>query len=204
MENCPLLFMKAVGNKWNIRFCLQYFSTFLLKYFLSTCPYNSPLLDPCPIILIVDSAIVNFILSLTMGQMEVFELCIHLFRYDSGWELSHRWFWGWRGSSVTPQCLCSAGSLGVQAQLCQTLCCLPGSSVHGDSSGKNTRVGFHPLLQGIFPTQKSNPNFLRLLHCMWILYPLSYLESPISSLVANVPHGVVSCTNVLIQNTGCS
>ena len=66
------------------------------------------------------------------------------------------------------------------AQSCPTLCdpmdCSP--PVLGGSSGKNTRVGFHPLLQGIFPTQKSNPNFLRLLHCMWILYPLSYLESP--------------------------
>ena len=28
----------------------------------------------------------------------------------------------------------------------------PGSSVHGDSPGKNTRVGCHALLQGIFPT----------------------------------------------------
>ena len=29
----------------------------------------------------------------------------------------------------------------------------PGSSVHEDSLGKNTGVGFHALLQGIFPTQ---------------------------------------------------
>ena len=29
----------------------------------------------------------------------------------------------------------------------------PGSSVHGDSPDKNTGVGCHPLLQGIFPTQ---------------------------------------------------
>ena len=29
----------------------------------------------------------------------------------------------------------------------------PGSSVHGDSPGKNTGVGCHALLQGIFPTQ---------------------------------------------------
>ena len=36
-------------------------------------------------------------------------------------------------------------------------CSLPGSSVHGDSPGKNTRVGCHALLQGIFPTQGSNP-----------------------------------------------
>ena len=31
-------------------------------------------------------------------------------------------------------------------------CSQPGSSVHGDSPGKNTRVGCHALLQGIFPT----------------------------------------------------
>ena len=36
-------------------------------------------------------------------------------------------------------------------------CRLPGSSVHGDSPGKNTGVGCHALLQGIFPTQGSNP-----------------------------------------------
>ena len=33
----------------------------------------------------------------------------------------------------------------------------PGSSVHGDSPDKNTGVGCHALLQGIFPTQGSNP-----------------------------------------------
>ena len=31
----------------------------------------------------------------------------------------------------------------------------PGSSVHGKSLGKNTGVGCHALLQGIFPTQES-------------------------------------------------
>ena len=34
----------------------------------------------------------------------------------------------------------------------------PGSSVHGDSPGKNTGVDCHDLLQGIFPTQGSNPD----------------------------------------------
>ena len=47
---------------------------------------------------------------------------------------------------------------------------LPGSSVHGNSSGKNTRGGCHALLQGIFQTQGSNPG---LPHCRWILYHLS-------------------------------
>ena len=36
----------------------------------------------------------------------------------------------------------------------------PGSSVHGDSPGKNTGVGCHFLLQGIFPTQGWNPRLL--------------------------------------------
>ena len=48
---------------------------------------------------------------------------------------------------------------------------LPRSSVHGASPGKNTGVGSHSLLQGIFPTQGSN---LCLLHCRQILYRLSY------------------------------
>ena len=33
----------------------------------------------------------------------------------------------------------------------------------GDSPGKNTRVGHHALLQGVFPTQGLNPCFLGLL-----------------------------------------
>ena len=51
----------------------------------------------------------------------------------------------------------------------------PGSSVHGDSPGKNTGVSCHALLQGIFPTQGSNPSLPR---CRWILYCLSHQGSP--------------------------
>ena len=51
----------------------------------------------------------------------------------------------------------------VSDPLCNPMDCgLPGSSVLGDSPGKNTRVGCHALLPGIFPTQGSNPG---LLHC---------------------------------------
>ena len=39
-----------------------------------------------------------------------------------------------------------------------------------NSPGKNTRVGCHSLLQGIFLTQRLNPGFL---HCRQILYHLS-------------------------------
>ena len=65
-------------------------------------------------------------------------------------------------------------------QACPTLCdpmdcSLPGSSVHGDSPGKNTEVSSHSFLQGIFPTQRSN---LGLLHCRQFFpgngFPLHY------------------------------
>ena len=73
----------------------------------------------------------------------------------------------------------STSVLCLVAQSCLTLCdpmgCLPGSSVHGDSPGKNTGVGCHALLQGIFPTQGSN---LGLPHYRQILYCLSYQGSP--------------------------
>ena len=54
-------------------------------------------------------------------------------------------------------------------------CSPPGSSVHGDSPDKNTGVGRYALLQGIFPTQGSNPS---LPNCRWILYCLSHQGSP--------------------------
>ena len=54
-----------------------------------------------------------------------------------------------------------------------------------DSPGKNTGVGCRALLQVIFLTQESNPYLWYLLHCKQILYPLSHLGSPMSSINGN-------------------
>ena len=43
-----------------------------------------------------------------------------------------------------------------------------------DFSGKNTGMGSHSLLQGIFLTQGLN---IRLLHCRWILHPWATREA---------------------------
>ena len=71
--------------------------------------------------------------------------------------------------------ICVQSLLCLVTQSCPTLCdpmiCnTPGSSVYGDSPGKNTGVGCHALFQGIFPTQGSNPG---LPHCRQILYQLT-------------------------------
>ena len=70
----------------------------------------------------------------------------------------HGYLWPHRGNK-------QAKSL----QSCPTLynpidCSPPGSSLHGDSPGKNTGVSCHFLLQGIFPTEGLNPGLLHLLH----------------------------------------
>ena len=52
-----------------------------------------------------------------------------------------------------------------------------------DSPGKNTRVGCHAILQGIFPTQESNLCLLYLLHRRQILYPLSHLGNPLCGFI---------------------
>ena len=70
-------------------------------------------------------------------------------------------------------------------KLCLTLCnpmnySLPGFFLHGDSPGKNTGVGCHDLLQGIFPTQGSN---LNLLHCRCFLYCLRHQGSPFLAII---------------------
>ena len=69
-------------------------------------------------------------------------------------------------------------------QLCLTLCdpmdsSLPGSSVHGDSPGKNTGMSDSVLLQGIFPTQGSNPCLLHLLHWQADSLPLEPPGEPV-------------------------
>ena len=51
----------------------------------------------------------------------------------------------------------------------------PGTSLHGDSPGKNIGVGCHSLLLGIFPTQGLNPGPP---HCRRILYHLSHKGNP--------------------------
>ena len=84
-------------------------------------------------------------------------------------------------SSYGPhQHICVCAVLCFVAQSCPTLCdpvdcSLSGSSVHGDSPGKNTGVGCHALLQRIFPTQGSNSG---LPHYRQILYHLNHQGSP--------------------------
>ena len=76
-----------------------------------------------------------------------------------------------------------------------------------NSPGQNTGVGSFSLLQGIFPTQGSNPGFL---HCWQILYQLihkgrprilewvAYHFSSGSSQPRN-PIGVLHCKQILYQ-----
>ena len=95
-----------------------------------------------------------------------------------------------RGSLV---CCSLCAVLFLVAQSCLTLCnplgCSPpGSSVHGDSPGRNTGVGCYSLLQIIFPTKGLNPGLLG-------LYGLSHRRRPyrflyfvnIQGILPNIP-----------------
>ena len=68
---------------------------------------------------------------------------------------------------VTQSCLCNSWTIVWPSRLLSPW----------NFPGKNTGVGSHPLLQGIFPTQGSN---LGLLHYRQTLYHLSHLGSPSS------------------------
>ena len=73
---------------------------------------------------------------------------------------------------------CAVLCLVIQSRLtlCNPMdCSPPGSSVHEDSTGKNTEMGCHALLQEIFPTSGLNSG---LPHCRRTLYLLSYQGSP--------------------------
>ena len=81
---------------------------------------------------------------------------------------------------LTQHCKSSVKVKVLVAQLCPTLLRPRGLEparlfCPWDSPSKNTGVGCHALLQGIFPAQGSNPG---LLHCRQILYHLSNREAP--------------------------
>ena len=86
--------------------------------------------------------------------------------------------------------------LCLVAQSCLSLCdCMncspPGSSVHGNSPGKNIGVGCQALLQAILPSQGLNPG---LPHCRWILYHLRHQGSQTATYKSTSdslwPHGL--------------
>ena len=79
----------------------------------------------------------------------------HKFHTWNG-EIPWRRKWKFNGLNIYTQTLCDPMD-----------CSPPGSSVHGDSPGKNTAVSCHFLLQGIFLNQELNLGFL---HCGWIHY----------------------------------
>ena len=66
----------------------------------------------------------------------------------------------------------SVGSYGLQLARLLCSCYFP---------GRNTEVGCHFLLQGIFPTQGLNPCLLCLLHWQTDSLLLSHLGSPVDS-----------------------
>ena len=88
-------------------------------------------------------------------------------------QVPYSWNLAWRILSIT---LLACESESEVTQLCPTFCdrmdcSLLGSSIHAIVPGKNTGVGYHFFLQGIFLTQRSN---LGLLNCRLILYCLSH------------------------------
>ena len=83
-----------------------------------------------------------------------------------------------RGREALGSCYCCS-----VAQSCPTLCdpmdfSPPGSSGHGIFWARILQWVATPF-QGIFLTQGSNPLLLCLLHCRWILYPLSHQGIPL-------------------------
>ena len=70
-------------------------------------------------------------------------------------------------------------SLSCVLLFCEPMDCKPpGSSVCGILQAKNTRVGCHFFLQGMFPVQGLNPQLLCLLHWLADSLPLHDLLSP--------------------------
>ena len=101
------------------------------------------------------------------------------FQQYKNWELPGEQAEFWRGRGTRDQI---ANIYRIMEKANESECCSVVSDSlwpHGlyspqNSPGQNTGVVGLSLLQGIFPTQGSNPG---LLHCRWILYQLSHKGS---------------------------
>ena len=108
--------------------------------------------------------------------------CVH--RYDCflmlNTEKKNCWIkWDLHFRLYYTLCVCVCVHLVVSDSWWLLDCSPPGSSVHGDSPGKNTGVGCHFLLQRIFPTQGLNPRLLHLLHWQADSFPLAPPGKPL-------------------------
>ena len=88
-------------------------------------------------------------------------------------------------SFLSDVCVCVCACVCVYAQSCVTLCSpmdwsLPGFSAHGISQARILEFDAISWLQGIFPTQRSDPHLLNLLHLQADSLPLCHLGSLLS------------------------
>ena len=83
-----------------------------------------------------------------------------------------------------------------------TIACQAPLSMGGDSPGKNTGVGCHTLLQGIFPTQGKNSSLLSLLH--WQVGSLPLVSTFVCLFVQHwrilTPIWYYTCFNAILPN----
>ena len=104
-----------------------------------------------------------------MWFSDLFYVCVCLGVYvylvfiHYSWHRAPKTLAEWKGKSFSHVWLIAIPRTLVHQVLCPW-----------NSPGKNTGVGCHSLLQGIFPTQGLNPG---LLHCRRILYHLHHREA---------------------------
>ena len=96
--------------------------------------------------------------------------------------------------------MCKHGCINTERKWKRSRSVVSDSLRPWDFPGKNTGVGYHFLLQGIFPTQGSNPG---LLHCRQTLYRLSHMGSPIDweALIQSVSQSVQLLSHVRLFAT---
>ena len=92
-------------------------------------------------------------------------------------------------------------SLSCAQLICKPINCVPCWFLYPwDFPGKNTEVGCHFLLQRIFPTQRSNPHLLCLLHWQEDSLPLSNLPGSVGiKMVQPGPFSQGKCSLSLVQ-----
>ena len=103
-------------------------------------------------------------------------------QFTGSQRVGHDWATELNWIKKVGSCVC-VNSLQSCPTLCDPIDYSPlGSLVREDSPGKNTGVGCHAFVQGIFPTQELNLSLLHLLHWQASSFPLATHGKPQSRI----------------------
>ena len=168
LSQTPAAWFQRRSDSGRVRLYCLGFSVYLFLFCMGTLISDLESRSIMKVFSCVDGSLYHFFYEQTQAGITCFSMLLMFHHRVSSFEDQKK-------LTLKTYCVCVRSVTAVVSASLQTPgLSLPGTYVHGNSPGKNTGMGCHSIIQGIFPVQGLNPHFL---HCRQILYLLSHQGS---------------------------